>query len=205
MFKIWRREGSGGSGSSKKEDEGEQGKEWRMVEEVMREGVDEVSGEIDASLSSPVKGGDPFSASEDEIRAIEDWWSQKEEAEEEVEEEGSEEGEGGVVSGEEGDESTDLISRLKEIGSEEEEEETTLMREMEELGNLSVEDLLILAKEIREGVEKIEEERKDRLGAVEESASARAREEVEEEAKDKREKARDENSRHHAIHRVFSS
>jgi len=170
MFRIWRREGSGSSGGSRRENEGEQG------EEVMREGVDEVSGEIDTSLSSPVKG-DPFSASEDEIRAIEEWWSQKEEADEGEEEEGTEEGE--VVGEEEKEEdsSTDeLISRLKEIGSEEEEEETALMHEMEELGNLSVEDLLLLAKEIREDIEKIKEERE--IGILErveeEKASARA-------------------------------
>jgi len=61
----------------------------------------------------------------------------------------------------EGDSSTDeLLSRLKEIGSEEEEEESLLMHEMEELGNLSVEDLLLLAKEIREDIERIKEERK---------------------------------------------
>ena len=195
-MRIWGRRVGGGKRVEVEQEEGEQGTG------VLREGEsEELSGKT-ASVTAVAGGGeDPFSASEDEIRAIEDWWSQKEE----VSEEESEEGEGGAVSGEEGDESTDLISRLKEIGSEEEEEETALMREMEELGNLSVEDLLVLAKEIREGVEKIKEERKDRLGAVEESASARAREEVEEEVKRKREKARDENSRHHARHRVFSS
>ena len=176
MFRIWRREGSGSSGGSRRENEGEQGEERGMMEEVQREGMEEESGEIDASLSSPVKG-DPFSASEDEIRAIEDWWSQKEEADEGEEEEGTEEGE--VVGEEEKEEdsSTDeLISRLKEIGSEEEEEETALMHEMEELGNLSVEDLLLLAKEIREDIEKIKEEREiGILERVEEGkASARA-------------------------------
>jgi len=198
-MRIWRRRVGGGKRAEVEQEGEEQGTG------VLREGEsEELSGET-ASVTAVVgEGEDSFSASEDEIRAIEDWWSQKEEVSEE-EEEASEEGEGGVVSGEEGDESTDLISRLKEIGTEEEEEETALMHEMEELGNLSVEDLLILAKEIREGVEKIKEERKDRLGAVEESASARAREEVEEEAKDKREKARDGNSRHRVGHRVFSS
>ena len=196
-MRIWRRKVSGGKRTEVEQEGEEQGTGVLREEES-----EELSGET-ASVTAVVGGReDPFSASEDEIRAIEDWWSQKEEVSEEEEEESEE---GGVVSGEEGDESTDLISRLKEIGSEEEEEETALMREMEELGNLSVEDLLLLAKEIREGVEKIKEERKDRLGAVEESASARAREEVEEEAKDKREKARDENSRHRARHRVFSS
>jgi len=175
MFRIWRREGSGSSGGSRREDEGEQGEERGMMEEVQREGVDEESGEIDASLGMS-SGGDPFSASEDEIGAIEDWWSQKEEADEGEEEEGTEE----EVVGEEekeGDSSTDeLISRLKEIGSEEEEEETALMHEMEELGNLSVEDLLLLAKEIREDIEKIKEEREiGILERVEEGkASARA-------------------------------
>ena len=202
MFRIWRREGSGSSGSSRKEDEGEQGEERGMMEEVMREGVDEVSGEIDASLSSPVKG-DPFSASEDEIRAIEEWWSQKEEADEGEEEEGTEEEEVAVGEEEkEGDSSTDeLISRLKEIGSEEEEEETALMHEMEELGNLSVEDLLLLAKEIREDIEKIKEEREiGILERVEEGkASARASGEgAPEEAVEER--ARDGSSRF----RVFS-
>jgi len=201
MFRIWRREGSGSSGGRRREDEGEQGEERGMMEEVMREGVDEESGEIDASLFSPVKG-DPFSASEDEIRAIEDWWSQKEEADEGEEEEGTEEGE--VVSEEEKEEdsSTDeLISRLKEIGSEEEEEETALMHEMEELGNLSVEDLLLLAKEIREDIEKIKEEREiGILERVEEGkASARASGEgAPEEAVEER--ARDGSSRF----RVFS-
>ena len=191
-MRIWRRRVGGGKRVEVEQEDEEQGTG------VLHEGEsEELSGET-ASVTAVAGGGeDPFSASENEIRAIEDWWSQ----EEEVSEEELEEGEGGAVSGKEGDESTDLISRLKEIGSEEEEEETALMREMEELGNLSVEDLLILAKEIREDVEKIKEERKDRSGAVEESASTRAREEVEEEAKDKREKACDENSRH----RVFSS
>ena len=155
MFRIWRREGSGSSGGSRRENEGEQGEERGMIEEVQREGVDEESGEIDASLSSPVKG-DPFSASEEEIGAIEDWWSEKEEEGEEEEEEKEK-----VVSEEEGegDSSTDeLLSRLKEIGSEE--EESLLMHEMEELGNLSVEDLLLLAKEIQEDIERIKEERK---------------------------------------------
>ncbi|MCU4139510.1 MAG: hypothetical protein MW690_001442 [Methanophagales archaeon] len=176
MFRIWRREGSGSSGGSRREDEGEQGEERGMMEEVMREGVDEESGEIDASLSSPVKG-DPFSASEDEIRAIEDWWSQKEEEGEEEESEKEK-----VVSGEEGegDSSTDeLLSRLKEIGSEEEEEESLLMHEMEELGNLSVEDLLLLAKEIREDIERIKEERK--ITDVKGSESVGDRNEVSEE------------------------
>ncbi|MDF2958125.1 MAG: hypothetical protein OD814_001747 [Candidatus Alkanophagales archaeon MCA70_species_1] len=189
MFRIWRRGGGGSSGGRRREDEGEQGEERGMME-----GVDEESGEIDASLFSPVKG-DPFSASEDEIRAIEEWWSQKEA--EEAEEEWSEEE---VMSEEEKEEDSitdELISRLKEIGTEEE-EESPLMHEMEELGNLSVEDLLLLAKEIREGVEKIKEERKERLEAVEKSASARAREEAEGGAKAK--KARDEKS----SHRVFS-
>ena len=201
MFRIWRREGSGSSGGRRREDEGEQGEERGMMEEVQREGVDEESGEIDASLFSPVKG-DPFSASEDEIRAIEDWWSQKEEADEGEEEEGTEEGE--VVSEEEkeGDSSTDeLISRLKEIGSEEEEEETALMHEMEELGNLSVEDLLLLAKGIREDIEKIKEEREiGILERIEEGkASARASGEgAPEEAVEER--ARDGSSRF----RVFS-
>ena len=90
MFRIWRREGSGSSGGSRRENEGEQGEEWGMMEEIMREGVDEVSGEIDArslGMSSPVKGEDPFSASEEEIGAIEDWWSEKEEEGEEEESE----------------------------------------------------------------------------------------------------------------------
>ena len=202
MFRIWRREG-GGSGGSRKEDEGEQGEERRMMEEVQREGVDEESGEIDTSLGMSSPGGDPFSASEDEIRAIEDWWSQKEEADEGEEEEGTEEEE--VVVGEEEkeeDSSTDeLISRLKEIGSEEEEEETALMHEMEELGGLSVEDLLLLAKEIREDIEKIKEEREiGILERVEEGkASARASGEgAPEEAVEER--ARDGSSRF----RVFS-
>jgi len=206
MFRIWRREGGGSGGSSRREDEGEQGEERGMMEGVQREGVDEVSGEIDArslGMSSPVKEEDPFSASEDEIRAIEDWWSQREEADEGEEEEGTEERE--VVVGEEEkeeDSSTDeLISRLKEIGSEEEEEETALMHEMEELGNLSVEDLLLLAKEIREDIEKIKEEREiGILERVEEGkASARASGEgAPEEAVEER--ARDGSSRF----RVFS-
>jgi len=198
MFRIWRR----GGGGRRREEEGEQGEEWGMMEEVLREGVDEeqMSGEMpDArslGRSSPVlcKGGDPFSASEDEIRAIEDWWSQKEA--EEVEEEWSEEE---VMSEEEKEEDSitdELISHLKEIGTEEE-EESPLMHEMEEMGELSVEDLLLLAKGIREGVEKIKEERKERLEAVEKSASARAREEAEEGAKAK--KARDEKSSHRAF------
>jgi len=184
MFRIWRREGSGSSGGSRREDEGEQGEERGMVEEVMREGVDEVSGEIDASLSSPVKGGDPFSASEDEIRAIEDWWSQKEEAEEEVEEEGSEEEE--VVSEEEKEEDSsadELLSSLKEIGTEEEEEESPLMHEMEEMGRLSVEDLLLLAKETLENIEEIRERRGISADGVKERASEGAAMEVEKKGK----------------------
>jgi len=203
MFRIWRREGSGSNGGSRREDEGEQGEERGMMEEVQREDMDEESGEIDASLGMSSPGGDPFSASEDEIRAIEDWWSQKEEADEGEEEEGTEEEE--VVVGEEEkeeDSSTDeLISRLKEIGSEEEEEETALMHEMEELGGLSVEDLLLLAKEIREDIEKIKEEREiGILERVEEGkASARASGEgAPEEAVEER--ARDGSSRF----RVFS-
>ena len=191
-MRIWRRKVSGGKRTEVEQEGEEQGTGVLREEES-----EELSGET-ASVTAVVGGReDPFSASEDEIRAIEDWWSQKEEVSEEEEEE-SEEGEGGAVSGKEGDESTDLISRLKEIGSEEEEEEAALMREMEKLGNLSVEDLLLLAKEIREGVEKIKEERKERLEAVEKSASARAREEAGEGAKAK--KARDEKS----SHRVFS-
>ena len=184
MFRIWRREGSGSSGSSRREDEGEQGEEWGMMEEIMREGVDEVSGEIDASLGMSSPGGDPFSASEDEIRAIEDWWSQKEEAEEEVEEEGSEEEE--VVSEEEKEEDSsadELLSRLKEIGTEEEEEESPLMHEMEEMGELSVEDLLLLAKETLENIEEIRERRGISADGVKERASEGAAMEVEKKGK----------------------
>jgi len=155
-----------------------------MMEEIMREGVDEVSGEIDASLGMSSPGGDPFSASEDEIRAIEDWWSQKEEAEEEVEEEGSEEEE--VVSEEEKEEDSsadELLSRLKEIGTEEEEEESPLMHEMEEMGGLSVEDLLLLAKETLENIEEIRERRGISADGVKERASEGAAMEVEKKRK----------------------
>ena len=185
MFRIWRREGSGSSGGSRREDEGEQGEEWGMMEEIMREGVDEVSGEIDArSLGMSSPGEDPFSASEDEIRAIEDWWSQKEEAEEEVEEEGSEEEE--VVSEEEKEEDSsadELLSRLKEIGTEEEEEESPLMHEIEEMGGLSVEDLLLLAKETLENIEEIRERRGISADGVKERASEGAAMEVEKKRK----------------------
>jgi len=186
MFRIWRREGSGSSGSSRKEDEGEQGEEWGMVEEIMREGVDEVSGEIDArslGMSSPVKGEDPFSASEDEIRAIEDWWSQKEEAEEEVEEDESEEEVMGEEEKEEDSSADELLSRLKEIGTEEEEEESSLMHEMEEMGGLSVEDLLLLAKETLENIEEIRERRGISADGVKERASEGAAMEVEKKRK----------------------
>lgn len=176
MFRIWRREGSGSSGGSRREDEGEQGEEWGMMEEIMREGVDEVSGEIDArSLGMSSPGEDPFSASEDEIRAIEDWWSQKEEAEEEE-----------VVSEEEKEEDSsadELLSRLKEIGTEEEEEESPLMHEMEEIGGLSVEDLLLLAKETLENIEEIRERRGISADGVKERASEGAAMEVEKKRK----------------------
>ena len=187
MFRIWRREGSGSSGSSRKEDEGEQGEEWGMMEEIMREGVEEeqMSGEINASLgmSSPVKGEDPFSASEDEIRAIEDWWSQKEEAEEEVEEDESEEEVMGEEEKEEDSSADELLSRLKEIGTEEEEEESPLMHEMEEMGGLSVEDLLLLAKETLENIEEIRERRGISADGVKERASEGAAMEVEKKRK----------------------
>ncbi len=102
---------------------------------------------------------DPFSASEDEMRRVEEWWLQKG-FEEDVDEEDEEE----TAAGEDAEEgerkdADDLIYDLKGIGMEDEDEDMMLRRMMEELGDLSSEELLDLARDVLQRMNEIHEER----------------------------------------------